>query len=79
MFADPPKIDIRDEFLLSELIESLIRVCQTSPFLKSKTSQFIQDSFLVSTRGKSRQESSKVGSDNNIQTILQNALDFLNE
>lgn len=44
--AVPLKIEITDEYLLKELIGSLTRVCQTCPFLKSKTSSFIQSSFL---------------------------------
>ena len=39
------KIQISDDFLLSELIGSLTRVCETFPFLKSKTSSFIASSF----------------------------------
>ena len=41
----PLKIEITDVYLLKELIASLTRVCQTCPFLKSKTSSFITNSF----------------------------------
>jgi hypothetical protein len=40
-----PRIHISDAYLLQELISSLTSVCETFPFLKSKTAQFIQASF----------------------------------
>jgi len=40
-----PRIHISDEYLLQELISSLTSVCETFPFLKSKTATFITASF----------------------------------
>ena len=37
--------EISDEYLLSELLKTFVRVCDTFPFLKSKTSSFIEQAF----------------------------------
>ena len=70
----PLKIEISDEYLLKELVGSLTRVCQTCPFLKSKTSSFIQSAFLSSgTPG-----SEGTGQQTATSPIIQEALDYLN-
>lgn len=39
------KFEISDDYLLTELFQTLVRVCDTFPFLKSKTSGFIEQAF----------------------------------
>jgi len=79
----PLKIEISDEYLLKELIDSLTRVCQTCPFLKSKTSSFIQNSFLCedfaagSGASATQLVSKQVGSATATK-IIKEALDYLN-
>ncbi len=79
----PLKIEITDEYLLKELIDSLTRVCQTCPFLKSKTSSFIQSSFLFAdtSTGSSTQAQQviqKQGISATATQIIKEALDYLN-
>lgn len=43
------KFEIADDFLLTELLETFIRVCETFPFLKSKTASLIESAFASHT------------------------------
>ena len=42
------RIEIGDEFLLQELLNTLCRVCDTFPLMKPKTCSFIETAFVVS-------------------------------
>jgi hypothetical protein len=42
------RLEIGDEFLLQELLQTLCRVCDTFPSMKPKTCSFIESAFVVS-------------------------------
>lgn len=80
MSEQPLKIEITDEYLLKEFIGSLTRVCQTCPFLKSKTSSFIQNSFLYldGSNPQTQQVVKKQGVSPTASLIITDALNYLN-
>lgn len=39
------RFEISDESLLNELLQTFVRVCETFPFLKSKTASLIESAF----------------------------------
>jgi hypothetical protein len=49
--APAPRFEISDDYLLTELFQTLVRVCETFPFLKSKTACFIEAAFQTPNTG----------------------------